>query len=283
MTFTFTDPRGYQDLDVVNVLINDFLDARNACYVTYSRSYNMLYLLDDAGTALLPGVTLSSSGGTLFALGNRQCTVIASGPPVSSGNTLALTLSLTFSPAFSGSKLIWLAARDIAGNTSGWQPLGTWTVPGAAASALAAAGVTPAAGAGSHPSFTFTFTDTNGVSDIGVVDILINDSLDARAACYLAYSCPLNLLYIVNDAGTEVLPPIVPGQGVAVEASVSNSQCYVPSTLNMVSLNGNVLSLTLSPIFSTSFTGNRVIYMAARDVSGAQSTGWQAMGTWTVQ
>src|SRR5262249_40653590 len=33
MRFTFSDPRGWQDLDVVNVLINDFLDGRNACYL----------------------------------------------------------------------------------------------------------------------------------------------------------------------------------------------------------------------------------------------------------
>ena len=59
MTFTFSDPRGWQDLDVVNILINNFLDGRSACYLAYSRPSNVLYLVDDTGSKLLPGVVLS--------------------------------------------------------------------------------------------------------------------------------------------------------------------------------------------------------------------------------
>ncbi|HYW48094.1 MAG TPA: hypothetical protein VE959_34845, partial [Bryobacteraceae bacterium] len=49
MAFTFTDPRGTQDFDVVNVLINNFLDGRNACYLAYSRSAGVLYLVANDG------------------------------------------------------------------------------------------------------------------------------------------------------------------------------------------------------------------------------------------
>jgi len=37
-TFNFTDVRGWQDLDVVNVLINGALDGRDACYLAYIAS-----------------------------------------------------------------------------------------------------------------------------------------------------------------------------------------------------------------------------------------------------
>jgi len=37
-------------------------------------------------------------------------------------------------------------------------------------------------------TFTFTFTDTNGANDLGVMNILVNDWLDGRHACYLAYA-----------------------------------------------------------------------------------------------
>ncbi|SPF43516.1 putative NHL repeat containing protein [Candidatus Sulfopaludibacter sp. SbA4] len=273
MTFTFTDPRGWQDLDVVNILINNFLDGGNACYIAYSRPSNTLNLLNDAGTALLPGVSLNSPFGALVPIANKQCTVSAAGAPVANGNTLTLTLNLTFSSTFTGNRVVYMAARDIAGNTSGWQPLGTWNVPGSAASALSAPGVTPASGSGSSQTFTFTVTDTKGATDIGVVDILINDSLDARTACYLAYSRPLNLLFPVDDAGMYLVP-----------ASTGNSQCNVASTPNMASLNGNTLSLTLPvTFFPHSFSGNRVIYMAARDVTDSQTSGWQAVGSWTVE
>src|SRR5262245_56290811 len=58
-TFTFSDPNGYQDLSVVNVLINRFLDGRNGCYLAYSRPNNVLYLVNDSGTALLSGRVLN--------------------------------------------------------------------------------------------------------------------------------------------------------------------------------------------------------------------------------
>ena len=54
--------------------------------------------------------------------------------------------------------------------------------------------------------FTFTFIDSNGWQDLGVVNILINDALNGNGACYLAYSRPLNTLYLVNDAGNGLLP-----------------------------------------------------------------------------
>ncbi|SPF52305.1 hypothetical protein SBA4_50008 [Candidatus Sulfopaludibacter sp. SbA4] len=61
LVFTFSDPRGWQDLDVVNVLINNFLDGRQSCYLAYSRPLNTLYLVNDTGTALLPGLELNGS------------------------------------------------------------------------------------------------------------------------------------------------------------------------------------------------------------------------------
>ena len=72
-TFTFSDPDGYTDLDVLNVLVNNFLDGRNGCYLAYSRPTNTLYLTNDAGTALLPGLTLNGTGNTA----NSYCSVAA--------------------------------------------------------------------------------------------------------------------------------------------------------------------------------------------------------------
>jgi hypothetical protein len=43
------------------------------------------------------------------------------------------------------------------------------------------------------------------------------------------------------------------------------------------------LTLTLNITFHAASSGNRVLYMAGRDQAGGNNTGWQAMGTWTVQ
>ncbi len=88
-TFTFTHPQGYQNLGVVNVLINEFLDGRNACYLAYDQANNVLYLVNDAGTAL-SWLVLNGSG----SLGNSQCTVSGAGSPAT-GNGTALTLTLS--------------------------------------------------------------------------------------------------------------------------------------------------------------------------------------------
>jgi len=255
-TFTFTDPRGYQDLNVVNVLFNNFLDGRNACYLAYARPLNVLYLVNDAGTALLPG------------LSNSQCSVAAGWSASGSGNTLTLTVNLTFTASFAGNKVTYLAARDLEGDNSGWQALGTWGIPGATTFPSANA-VNPSRGSGSSQTFTFTFSDTKGAQDLGIVDILINNFLDGRQACYLAYSRPTNTLFLVDDSGATLLP------------GLSNSQCTASVTGSSTS--GNTLTLSLNISFTAAFDGDRVIYLAARDATDANTSGWQSLGSWTVQ
>jgi hypothetical protein len=275
MSFTFTDPRGWQDLDVLNVLINNFLDGRSACYLAYSRSAGVLYLVSDAGTALSPGLVLNGTS----SISNSQCTVTSAGSSVSlTGNSLMLTLNLSFSPSFAGNKVIYLAARDVQGGNSGWQALGTQGVPGATGP-LSVAGLNPARGTGWSQTFTFAFSDAKGYQDLGVVNILINDSLDGRRACYLAYSRPLGVLYLVNDTGTGLSSALVLGGS----GSVNNGQCSVNSAGSSASGSGPTLTLMVNIAFTATFNGNRVIYMAARDSTDANNSGWQSMGTWTVQ
>lgn len=128
-SFTFSSPYGWQSLGVVNVLINFWLDGRNSCYIAYSRPLGVLYLVNDPGTALSAELYLGTAG----SVSNSQCTVYGTGSSASgSGNTLTLTLNIGFKSAYAGTKIIYLAARDLAENNSGWQRLGVWTVPGAA-------------------------------------------------------------------------------------------------------------------------------------------------------
>ena len=273
MTFSFSDPRGWVDLNVLNVLISNALDARQACYLAYNPSLNVLYLVNDAGTGLLPGLQLNGTGGLV----NSQCSVTGEGSGITAvGVSLTMTLNLTFSASFAGSKVVYVAARDMAGNNSGWQPLGTWTVPGNSTNP-AVANFSPAEGSGLTTTFVFTFTDTKGYQDLGILDILINGSLDGSRACYLAYSQPAGVLYLVNDPGTALLPAISLNSGVAV----TNSQCG--ATIQSMTAGGNTLTLTLNLTFSAAFTGPRIIYAAARDLSDTHNSGWQSVGTWTVQ
>jgi len=281
ITFYFNDPQGWQDLNVVDVLINNFLDGRQACYLAYSRPQNVLYLVDDAGGALLPGSVLNASG----SAGNSQCTVSwGSSPVATAGNTLALTLTLGFNTSFAGIKVVYLAARDVEENNSGWQPMGVLGIPGSSqTTTTSVAGVSPARGSGSTSmetyGFAFGFSDTKGYQDLGVLNILVNDSLDGRHACYLAYSQPSNTLFLVNDNGDALLP----GRPLSASGALGNSQCTVTWSSTPAAANGANLLLTLNITFSRSFGGSRIFYMAARDAAEGNNTGWQSMGTWTVQ
>jgi len=274
MQFTFADPRGAQDLDVVDVLINNFLDGRNACYLAYSRSAGVLYLVADNGGTLL-GLTLNGTG----SVSNSQCSVAGAGTSASpSGNNLVLTVNLNFTAAFAGNKIIYMAARDLQGNNSGWQALGVWAVPGFNTFPTAVSS-SPARSTGTVQTFTFTFSDSKGAQDLGVVNILINNFLDGRSACYIAYSRPYGLLYLVGDAGAGLSG----GLALGGSGTANNGQCTVSSAGSSASTRGNTLTLTLAITFTGGFDGNRVIYLAARDSAEANNSGWQALGTTGVQ
>jgi hypothetical protein len=289
-TFISFDPAGYSDLDVVNILINNSLDGRNACYLAYSRPLNVLYLVNDAGTALLPALAPNSSG----SMGNSQCSVTGADFSVTSlANRLQLDLKLTFSGSFTGHRIVWVAARGAVLGNSGWRAGGQWHVPGDPLTAPEVASLgyrvspatTPPAPAGGAPNAFLTVKvplewlnhPAQSVSTRGIVNVLINNFLDGRQACYFAYIYDFNHLYLVNDAGTAILPDVV-ADGVT---RVSNSQCSVAAS-SFVS--GDTIILSLSVAFFTPFRGSHAVYAAARnDLNLAQNTGWQPVGVWVVQ
>jgi len=284
-TFTFQDSNGYQDLSVVDVLINNFLDGRQACYVAFvpaSATSGSLYLVDDAGDGGYAGGSPISLPST-STLRNTQCSISGAGSSVSSsGNTLTLSLAITFRPAFSGNKIFFTAARSNTQN-SGWQPMGTWNVPGPAPVGPAVGGVTPARSTTIGQTYTFTFTDTNGYGDLAVVNILTNTFLDGTNACEVAFvptSAASGYLYLLDDSGDG---GYVPGSPIALPSSsiLQNSQCTINGTGSSVSAKKNTLTLNLPITFSSSFAGNRVFYLAARNNSTGNS-GWQAVGSATV-
>jgi len=105
------------------MLVNSSLTANAACLVVYYPGTNTIYLSNDSGTGWLTPATLGQKG----KLQNSQCIVNTGASSVGgSGNTLTLSLSLTFDPSFTGLKNIYVDATD--GTESGWQMKGNWIV-----------------------------------------------------------------------------------------------------------------------------------------------------------
>jgi len=128
VTVSYQDQSSATNLQTVWALINSAIDGRAACYIAYYRPGNQLYLYPDNGDGTQAGSIALTGNNTIS---NSQCTVSAQGASVTaSGNTLTLTLPVTFKTAFAGFKGVWLAAQTLAAQTSPWQALAAWSVPG---------------------------------------------------------------------------------------------------------------------------------------------------------
>jgi len=76
---------------------------------------------------IFPTLLPIAIGCVLFApaYAHGQCSIAAAGSSVTAGgNTLTLTLAITFNPSFTSNRVAYLAARSNTQN-SGWQAVGT--------------------------------------------------------------------------------------------------------------------------------------------------------------
>jgi hypothetical protein len=100
------------------------LAAAGTCYLYFSRAANLIYLATDAGS-FGASLTVGSAG----TMQNSQCTVDAGASSVlMSGNTLTVNLALSFKPAFTGAKNVYMEAQNATLDSS-WVLRGTWMAP----------------------------------------------------------------------------------------------------------------------------------------------------------
>lgn len=270
-TFTaaYDDSNGSGDLETVGLLVNTTAIAAGGCWVEYVRASNTLRLADDTGTGWAGGLTPGSG-----SVSNSQCTLSGAGSfGVQSGNTLAVSFALTFSPAFRGPKGSYLAATDIAGALTGWQERGSWTVPEVPSSVT----VVPPSGSGIQQTFSIQSNDPAGVQNIGALVFLVNSSLSAVSGCLVRYDRPSQTLRLMNDTNTAWVGTSTPG----VPGTQQNSQCALNTGLSTASTAGTTLSLNLSLTFSAGFSGAKSQYLQLMSAAGVSST-WQTVGNWIV-
>ena len=267
--FAFSDPKGASSIYSASMIIGTSAAAASNCYLYFTPSSNAIYLANDAGTAWLTPVVLGTSG----TASNSQCSVNASSSSSSiSGTSLTVNVSLTFLPAYNGSKNIYMLLYD--GQNSGWVQKGTWTASSTTVT-LAPVSVSPASGSGGSQTFAFLYSDPKGGASVYSASIVIGPNASGAASCYLYYLRSSNSLYLANDAGTAWLSPVVLGAATTLQ----NSQCSINVASSSASASGTNLTLTLAIAFFSAFNGDKNIYMEVYD---SQDSGWQQKGTWTV-
>jgi subtilisin family serine protease len=274
LTFQFSHPQGFQQLGVLNVLINTALDGGRACYIAYSQPAGVLFLVNDAGpdAGLSAPLTLGSSA----TVQNSQCTVHGAGSSAQgSGNTLTLTLRFTFSAAFTGSKVIYTAARDTATGNSGWQTLGASQIPEASPALPRTEPLSPATTSAATQTLTATYRSATGFTTAW---LLINTAVNASQACYVAYFEPGNLLLLYPDNGD---PANIVSMPLSGTNAIENSQCRITAQGSGATKTGEVLTLNLNVTTKPTFSGPKGIWTAMQSGAG-QVSPWRISGNWLV-
>ena len=271
----YSDTAGAANLQTVWAYFSSTLanPASNSCLLYYNVAANLINLAQNSGTAWV-----SATPGAATTLQNSQCSLnVAATTVVLSGNTLTLTLPMTFLPAYAGAKNIYLYAADVSGSASGWRQLGTWTVP-APAGVPTAVSVTPNSGSIASQSFTLQYSDTAGAVSLQTVWVYFSSTLadPASNSCLLYYNVAANQINLAQNSGTTWLPA-TPG----ASTTLQNSQCSLNVATTTVVLSGNALTVTLPMTFLPAYAGAIDINLYAADISGSDS-GWQQLGTWTV-
>jgi hypothetical protein len=269
----YSDTAGAASLQTLYAYFSATLGSpNNSCFVFYNQGTNQIELLQDSGTAW--GV---ATLGTATTLQNSQCSMnVAASSVVLNGNSLTLNLAMTFLPAYAGAKNIYMYGTDVAGASSGWQQLGTWTVPGGAP-IPAAVSATPNSGSGANQTFALQYSDTAGATALQTVYAYFSATLGSPTnSCFVYYNVAANQIELLQDSGSAWLMA-TPG----ASTTLQNSQCAVNVAGTSVALNSNTLTLNLSMTFSHAFSGTKNLYMYTADASGANS-GWQQLAIWTV-
>ncbi len=271
----YADSAGATSLQSVWAYFNATLanPASNSCLLYYNVAANQINLLQNNGTGWL-----AATPGAATTLQNSQCSLnVATTSVMLSGNNLTLNLAMTFTPAYAGAKNIYMNAVDVSGSDSGWETLGTWTVPSTAA-VPASNSVSPSSGSGSSQGFALQYSDSSGATSLQSVWVYFNATLanPASNSCLLYYSVAAKQINLLENNGTGWLAA-TPGAATTLQ----NSQCSLNVAATSVILSGNNLTLNLAMTFAPAYAGAKNIYMNAVDTSGANS-GWQTLGAWTV-
>jgi imidazole glycerol phosphate synthase subunit HisF len=261
-------PAGFASIASIELLFHAPDNWLNYCDLKYERAGNRFWIVNDAGT-LWAG---PSNLGTGTPLSNSLCSVdVTAATAVGAGNTLTVTFPVTFTGAFSGAKNIYLYVASMSGQNSGYQTMGTWTVPGPVPVPVS---VAPANGNGSTVAFQAVVTDPAGFAGIGAVELLFSS---AGNYCDFMYDRAGNRFWIVNDAGTLWTGPANLGSA----TPLSNSRCSLNVATATAIGSASTLTVTFPITFAGSFAGAKSIFLYAASMTG-QNSGYQPQGTWTV-
>ena len=124
-SFTSSSSGGYANIQWMELLFNSYNTAANGCFLAYWPGSRTVGLAGNDGSTW-PNTGVLGTG----TIQNSQCQVnLAASYDVQSGNSVTLTLAVSFYQSFAGTQQIWMQTGDDNNLVANWQQMGTWTVP----------------------------------------------------------------------------------------------------------------------------------------------------------
>jgi len=267
-TFVFSDNQNATNLIGMALLFNtSSASVTNSCDIVYDRNAGTVALVWDSGAGSDPKAL-----GSPAVLKNSQCQVGAA-TAAASGLSQIITLSITFTAAFSGTKNIYMFGSD-AGLNTGWVLRGTYLV--AAGGLPVANSVVPTSGSGPAQRFSFTASDQGGSGFITGMAMLLSTSLSTTNACSMVYDRTRNVVSLAFDNPANGAAPVTPGSPTVV----SNAQCSLNGANTTVVIGVTSVVVTVDLTFNANWFGAKNTYLLASET--IVNSGFVTVGGWTV-
>ncbi len=267
-TFVFSDNQSATNLIGMAMLFSTTsASVTNSCDIVYDRNAGTVALIWDSGAG-----SDQKALGSPVVLKNSQCQVGAV-TAAASGLSQILTLSITFTAAFSGTKNIYMYGSD-AGLNTGWVLRGTYLV--AAGGLPVANSVVPASGSGPAQRFSFTASDQGGSGFITGMAMLLSTSLSTSNACSMVYDRTRNVVSLAFDNPANGAASVTPGS----PTIVSNAQCSLNGANTTVVIGVTSVVVTVDLTFNANWFGAKNTYLLASET--IVNSGFVPVGSWTV-
>jgi hypothetical protein len=280
-TATYTDPNGGADVQSASLYIMNGVVpgstgwSANECVLLYTISSGVIQLAQDSGGEFLATTAAAGTSGTVS---NSQCAVLAAASSATvSGNTVTVNLFVTFTPAFSGAKQLYMSAVDNEGNfsTNFQTQFGAYTVT----STLNPVSVSPSSASGSGQMFAATYSDTTSIQQVLLGFNSMANSIATPNQCWLRYDVATGAIWLMPDAATSWGPSSI---SAGSSQTLSNSQCTVIGSASSAAVSGSTLTVNFDVTFTSLYAGVKQIDLQGEDVNGNWTTNEKSYGTYTI-
>ena len=128
---------------------------------------------------------------------------------------------------------------------------------------------------GRAATLSVRFADSDGLNDLNWGQILINEDLTGRDACYVHWEQASHTIHLQNDNANQLLGPRAPGKAGFLE----NSQCRVDTMNVRVTEAAGSVTLQIPITLKASVGGSQRVYVRASD-RNLHTLEWVNVATW---